>query len=201
MTRNKQIFKITLSAILAALTIIISFLPIKTLGLEITLTVIPIAVGAIIGGKYVGLILGSVFGVTSFLQCLGYSLFGNTLLNINPFLTFIVCVPTRMIAGFLTGLIYEILDKKLKSNKGPIIAKLIASVVMPILNTVLFMGTLVLCFYNTPEIQYYVELLGAFNPIHFIILFVGINGLVEIIVGIVASFPIVKALEHVIRIK
>ena len=198
MTRNKQIFKITLTAVLTALTVVISFLPIKTLGLEITLTVIPIAVGAIIGGKYVGLFLGTAFGVTSFLQCLGYSAFGSTLLSINPFYTFLVCVPTRMIAGFVTGYVYEIISK---NKKYDLVAKLISCVIMPVLNTVLFMGTLALCFYNTPEIQGYVELLGALNPIHYIFLFVGINGLVEIIVGIVVSFPLVKALEHAIRIK
>lgn len=202
MTRHEKIFKLTLTAVLTALTVIISFLPIKTLGFEITLTVIPIAVGAIIGGKYIGLFLGTAFGITSFLQCLGYSPLGVILLSVNPFFTFLVCVPTRMLAGFLTGLICEGVTKTNESNeKVALIAKLLACVAMPILNTLFFMGTLVICFYNTSEIQYYVELLGATNPFTFVILFVGLNGLIEIIAGIVISFPLVKALEHAIKIK
>ncbi len=191
MTRNKQIFKITLTAVLTALTVAISFLPIKTLGLEITLTVIPIAIGAIIGGKYIGLFLGAVFGITSFLQCLGYSAFGAILLSINPFYTFLVCVPTRMIAGFLTGFLHEAFKKANKKELGNIIA----SVIMPILNTLFFMSLLVICFYNTPEIQEFALKLNTTNPFTFVIAFVGINGLVEILVGILVSYPLVKALE------
>lgn len=111
MTKHEKIQKITLTAILAALVVVIAFLPIKTLGLEITLTVIPIAIGAILGGPVVGLILGTVFGIVSFLQCLGYSPFGEVLLSIHPFLTFLVCVPTRMLAGWIPGLIYKIICK------------------------------------------------------------------------------------------
>ena len=197
MTRKEQIFKITLTAVLTALTVVIAFLPIRTLGLEITLTVIPIAVGAIIGGKYVGLFLGTAFGVTSFLQCLGYSPFGLMMFQINPYLTFLVCVPTRMLAGFLTGYVYELITKLNKKE----IANIVACVMMPILNTLFFMSVLVICFYNTEYIQGFVGKLNALNPVHFIILFVGINGLVEIIVGILVSFPTVKALQHSLRIK
>ena len=197
MTRKEQIFKITLTAVLTALTVVIAFLPIRTLGLEITLTVIPIAVGAIIGGKYVGLFLGTAFGVTSFLQCLGYSPFGLMMFQINPYLTFLVCVPTRMLAGFLTGYVNELIVKFDKKE----IANIVACVMMPILNTLFFMSVLVICFYNTEYIQGFVTALNAVNPVHFVILFVGINGLVEIIVGILVSFPTVKALQHSLRIK
>ncbi len=191
MTRNKQIFKITFTAVLTALTVAISFLPIKTLGLEITLTVIPIAIGAIIGGKYIGLFLGTVFGITSFIQCLGYSAFGGILLSINPFYTFLVCVPTRMVAGFVTGFIYELFVKNNKKELGNIVA----CIIMPILNTLFFMSLLVICFYNTAEIQNFAYLLHTTNPFTFVIAFVGINGLVEILVGILVSYPLVKALE------
>ena len=79
--------KLTLTALFSAIVIILAFMPIKTLGLEITLTMIPIAIGAALYGPAVGAILGGVFGVVSFLQCLGYSPFGATLFGINPYLT------------------------------------------------------------------------------------------------------------------
>ena len=42
----------------------------KDSGLEITLIVIPVAVGAVTLGPAAGAILGGVFGITSFIQCL-----------------------------------------------------------------------------------------------------------------------------------
>ena len=104
-TNQKKIQKLTVLSVLAAITAIVAFIPLKTLGLEITFTMIPVAVGAILYGPSGGAVLGGVFGVISFLQCLGYSPFGATLLGINPLLTVIVCIPTRILAGFLAGVI------------------------------------------------------------------------------------------------
>ena len=196
MTNHEKIKKITITAILAALIIILAFLPIKTMALEITLTIIPITVGLIIAGPTIGAILGLIFGVVSFLQCLGYSPFGAVLLSINPFLTFLVCVPTRVLAGWLSGLVYRVLNRHVSKN---IISIAVVSVLMPLLNTIFFMGTLVICFYNTDYIQGFVEILGATNQLSFIILFTGINGLVEMICGAVISLPVAKALTMYIE--
>lgn len=196
MTNHEKIKKITITAILAALIIILAFLPIKTMALEITLTIIPITVGLIIAGPSIGAILGLIFGVVSFLQCLGYSPFGAVLLSINPFLTFLVCVPTRVLAGWLSGLVYRVLNRHVSKN---IISIAVVSVLMPLLNTIFFMATLVICFYNTDYIQGFVEILGATNPLSFIILFTGINGLVEMICGAVISLPVAKALTMYIE--
>ena len=89
-------------AVLIAIILIMAFTPIgyiRTLGLEITLIVVPVAVGAVTLGPMAGLILGTIFGITSFIQCFGMSAFGVMLLSINPVFTFIVCVPTRMLMG------------------------------------------------------------------------------------------------------
>ena len=184
MTKHERIQKISLTAILASLVVVVAFIPIKTLGLEITLTIIPIAIGAIIGGPYVGLILGTIFGFVSFFQCLGYSPFGEVLFSINPFLTFLVCVPTRMLAGWLPGLLYKLIAKS--GNKT--LASAIACFLMPFLNTILFMTMLVICFYQTDYIQELANMLKAANPLTFVILFVGINGLIEMLCGMLISF-------------
>ena len=90
-TKQEKIKKLTVLSVLGALTAIVSFLPLKTLGLEITFSMIPVAIGAILYGPSGGALLGGVFGIVSFLQCLGYSPFGAALLGINPLLTLIVC--------------------------------------------------------------------------------------------------------------
>ena len=66
-------------ALLVAIILIMAFTPIgyiRTAGLEITLIVVPVAVGAVTLGPAAGAILGGVFGITSFIQCFGMSPFG-----------------------------------------------------------------------------------------------------------------------------
>lgn len=110
-------------ALLVAIILLMAFTPIgyiKTAGLEITLIVVPVAVGAVTLGPTAGAILGGVFGITSFIQCFGMSQFGALLLGINPFLTFLVCVPTRILMGWLTGLIYHGLRKQRFRQQHPL---------------------------------------------------------------------------------
>ena len=71
-------------ALLVAIILLMAFTPIgyiKTAGLEITLIVVPVAVGAVTLGPVAGAILGGVFGITSFIQCFGMSQFGALLLG------------------------------------------------------------------------------------------------------------------------
>lgn len=89
-------------ALFVAIILLMAFTPIgyiKTAGLEITLIVVPVAVGAVTLGPTAGAILGGAFGITSFIQCFGMSAFGAILLEVNPFFTFLVCVPTRILEG------------------------------------------------------------------------------------------------------
>ena len=183
MTKHEKIKYITLAAVLSALIVVLSFLPIKAF-VEITLTIIPISIGIIIGGYKMGI---------SYVQCFGYSAFGATLFSINPFFTFLVCVPTRIVAGGISGFVADILR-----NKNSKISALAASVLMPLLNTILFTSTLVILFYQTEYIQSFVTALNALNPLHFMVLFVGINGLVELLVGIIISYPTALAINKYI---
>ncbi len=192
MSNKKKIERLAVLSVLSAVTAVVAFLPLRTLGLEITFTMIPVAIGAILYGPFGGAVLGTVFGLVSFLQCLGYSGFGVMLLGINPILTFITCVPTRILTGVLAGIIYNSLCK---ASKSDVPALLVTSLAAPVLNSLFFTATLILSFYNTDYIQGFVTTLGAANPLIFAILFVGINGLVEIICGFIVAFPCAKALS------
>ena len=168
---------------------------IKTLGLEITLIVVPVTIGAIILGPLGGAVLGAVFGITSFIQCFGMSPFGAVLLGINPFGTFVVCVVSRILMGWLTGLIYKGLSKFPKMKNWKI---LIANLAGPILNTFFFMSTLVIFFFSSDYIQ---SLAGGLNPFRFVIAFVGVNGLVEAAACFVVGSAITKALQVAMKNK
>ncbi|MBU5450454.1 ECF transporter S component [Acetivibrio sp. MSJd-27] len=191
-TNTKQLVQL---ALLTAVILVMAFTPIgylKTLGLEITLIVVPVAIGAVLLGPKGGAVLGTVFGVTSFIQCFGMSPFGAALLSISPVGTFITCIIPRILAGWLSGVVYAVL-KRGKAEKASV---WIANLSCPLLNTVLFMSSLVLFFYNTEYIQGFAATLGAANPFAFIILFVGVNGLIEAATCFVLGSAVSKALIH-----
>ena len=181
-------------ALLIAIILLMAFTPIgyiKTAGLEITLIVVPVAVGAVTLGPTAGAILGGVFGITSFIQCFGMSAFGTVLLGVNPFFTFLVCVPTRILEGWLTGLIYRGLRKTKLPSAGSVT---FANLCCPILNTTFFMGTLVTLFAGTMR-----EQLGMTKVIPFIAMFVGVNGVVEVIICFVIGAAVSIALKKALR--
>ena len=198
---NKSVFTtkyLVEMALLVAIILLMAFTPIgyiRTAGLEITLIVVPVAVGAVTLGPAAGAILGAVFGLTSFIQCFGMSPFGAMLLNVNPpvsvFLTFLVCVPTRILEGWLTGLIYRALQRtKLPSD----VSVTIASLCCPLLNTIFFMGTLVTLFRGTMQEQF-----GMTKVIPFIAMFVGLNGVIEAMVCFVVGTAVAVALRRALR--
>lgn len=185
-------------ALLVAIIILMAFTPIgyiKTLGVEITLIVVPVAVGAVLLGPSGGAILGGVFGITSFIQCFGMSGFGATLLSINPVATFLVCVPTRILAGWIAGLVFAALRKG--GTVGKRLSYVAANLACPVCNTLFFMSVLCICFFHTDYIQ---GLAGGKNVFLFVLAFVGINGAIEaascFLIGSVLSATLSRVLKN-----
>ena len=178
-------------ALMVAVILVMSLTPlgyIRTPGLSITLLTVPVAVGAIILGPVGGLICGLTFGLTSFYQCFVGGAMGTVLLGINPFGTF---------EGFLTGLIF----KGLHSINGvKKFSYYIASLCCPLLNTLLFMSSLVLFFYNTDYVQAFVTALGAKNPLIFVVLFVGVQGLIEAGICFIVASVVSRALYAALKL-
>jgi len=194
--KPQKIKQMTLFAILAAILIVMSITPIGYLKIgivEISFLTIPVTIGAVLLGPAGGATLGLVFGVTSFMQCFGMSVFGTALLEINPFYTFVVCIVPRVLMGLLVGLIFKAISKV---DKAKIVCYAVASLSGAILNTVLFMVLLVICFYNSDYIQIFVTALGTTNVFAFACAFVGINAVFEAIVGFVISFPVTKSIAR-----
>ncbi len=186
-------------ALLTAIIILLAFTPIgyiRTFGLEITLIVVPVTVGAVTLGPAAGAVLGAVFGITSFIQCFGMSPFGAVLLGINPFATFVVCVVSRVLMGWLTGLIYQGLQNVKSVRKVSVV---IANLCGPLLNTFFFMGTLILFFYRTDYIQGLAGSMGTSNALAFVAAFVGVNGVVEAVVCFIVGSAISKALKAALK--
>ena len=179
--------------LMTALLIIFSFTPIGSIPvgpLVITLNIIPVAIAAIALGPLGGLAMGCVFGILSFLQCIGIGVpsgMGATLFNINPFLAFIQRFIPRALDGLLVGLIFRGCAKKLGNRPACFIAGFCSA----FLNTLLFMTALVLLFGGTEYVQ---GLIAGRNIIVFICAFVGVNAVVEMVVSTLVSGIVGSAL-------
>ena len=204
MKKTTNIRYLTQLSVLVAIELILTYTPLgyfKMPGLEITFLAIPVVIGAILLGPAAGAVLGGVFGLTSFGTCFGSSSFGVALMAVNPIFTFITCVPTRILMGWLTGLLFKALAAKAQGGKPSAIAFGVTSLVGPLLNTVLFTGTMTLFFYQTEFIQGFVSAMGAANPFTFMVLFVGINGLIEAVACFLVSGALSGALWNTVRSK
>lgn len=186
-------------ALLTAVILLLAFTPlgyIRTFGLEITLIVVPVTVGAVTLGPAAGAVLGAVFGITSFIQCFGMSPFGAVLLSINPAATFIVCVVSRILMGWLTGMIYQGLKNIQQIKKAALV---IANLIGPLLNTFFFMSTLLLFFYHTEYISGLAKSMGASNVFAFVAAFVGVNGVIEAAACFILGSAISRALQAALK--
>ena len=180
-------------AILAAIIAVMAYTPIgylRVATIEITFIMIPVAIAAIIVGPGGGAVAGGIFGLTSFMQCFGTSIFGTTLFGVNPLFTFILCMVPRILAGWLPGLAFNAVQKIWKNTTISVTA---ASFLAPVLNTILFVGALLLLFGSSDYIKGFGETTWAI-----IVLLVGINGIVEAVVGIVIGAAVSRALIHFI---
>lgn len=187
--------ELTLLGLLTAILLVMAFTPLGSLPigpLSASLKMIPVAIGAIALGPLGGAILGGIFGLTSFLQGFGIG-FGPsaivvTVFEINPFLTFILCVVTRFFAGLLPGFIYRLVKKPL----GHAISGFITGFFAALFNTVFFMLTLVLLFGNTDYLQ---EMIAGRNIFVFICTLVGVNAIFEMFTSTLITGILSKALE------
>lgn len=193
MNRSNRTRTLTTLGILTAIILVMTFTPlgyIKTLGLEITLLHIPVILGAALTGPVGGMVLGGVFGLTSFFQCFGLSTFGTTLFSISPAATFVVCVVPRVLLGLVAAYLYRAFDHLTGKWSG-----IITGALSTVCHTVMFMGTLVLFFYSSDYLQSIAAVLGSTNVFAFILGFVGVQGLLEIALAAVvvgALIPVIK---------
>lgn len=179
-SRRMRTRQITMLGLLTAVLLIMAYTPLGYLNvgpLAITFNVIPLALAAITLGPAGGAAAGAVFGMTSFLQCVGVggsSALGVMLFGINPFYAFVQRFVPRVLDGFLLGYIFRWIRKK----TGTQIACAVTGFFSAFLNTVFFMAALIVLFGNTEYVQ---GLIGGRNIILFICTFVGVNAVFEML--------------------
>lgn len=185
---------LTRLAILSALTFLLCNLPIKVGVIEITLGMIPVAIGAITMGPMGGFMLGTVFGTASLFQCFGLfipSPFGQTVLSINPIFTIILCYVPRMLMGFLVGAIFKAFKKKNAFAYG------FSALMAAVLNTIFFVPLAMAMFWETAYFKSLCEFFNTDNLLMFAITFSGINAVVEAVVCCVLGGASAKAVNSI----
>lgn len=193
MTKENATKKLTILGLMIAILLLMAYTPLGYLNigpLAITFNMIPVAICAITMGPTGGAIAGAVFGLTSFLQCIGVggvSAMGQILFGISPFLAFVQRFIPRLLDGFLLGYIFRSVQKR----KGVAVASSVTGFFAAFLNTVFFMTALVGLFGNTEYVQ---NMIGGRNIILFICSFVGINAVFEMIASTVITGAVGTAL-------
>ena len=189
--KKLSVRELVLLALLIAILVVLGLVNIpQPAGLSITFNMIPVAVAAIAMGPLGGAIVGGAFGVISCLQCfgiLGYSGMGAVLVGINPALAFIQRLIPRLLDGFLLGYISRALRRKTNVYASCAVTGFAAA----FLNTLFFMGALVLLFGNT---EYMRTSMAGRGVMTYIVAAVGVNGVVEMIVSTILTGAIGSAL-------
>lgn len=185
-TKKMSTEKLALLSILTALTAILAYLGgfVKVFGLaSISLTLIPVVIGASLCGKFAGAWLGGVSGVIFFLTAdaafwLNLSLFG----------TILTVMLKAILAGFCAGLVYEIVEK---FNR--LAAVLAAAIVCPVVNTGIFLIGCRLFFFDTVNAGAVGSGMSVYA--YLITAFVGFNFLFELLANLILSPVIVRIIS------
>ena len=185
----------TLLGLLTAILLILSMTPLGYLNigpLAISFNMIPVAVGAAALGPAGGTVLGAVFGITCIIEATnGSSAIGAITMTISPVLTVVHRLVPRVLTGFVLGVAYRCLRKHMNvKNAGYILGFLAA-----FLNTVLFLGLLVLLFKDTQFLSARVEEAGG-SVLMYLASIAGVNALVEMIVSPVVVGTLLNSLER-----
>lgn len=191
---NKNTQKLAIMSILTSLIVVMSFTPIgylKILSIAITFIPIPVSIGAILLGPACGALLGGVFGITSFIQCFGLDPFGTNLMSVNPLFTAILCIVPRVLMGCFAGLIFKALNSKIKNS---IVTYGISAFSSGFLNTVFFVGFLILLFSNSEIFKDYDG-----NILAIITSLVTINAVVEWFACLFLGTAVAKAISKILK--
>lgn len=165
--------------------------------LNMSFLTLPIAVGAMVIGPLAGLVLGGVFGVLSLTDAIsGRSAMTAAFFAVSPIHTVILCIVMRMLMGLCCGLLFAAAKRVDRKRLWSYLAGALSA---PLLNTLFFMGYICIVFYNCEYVQNLVSQMGAANPVMFVILLVGIQGLAEAAVcGILGSI-VGKAVDAFVK--
>ncbi len=197
MERKENVRKIVVTAMLIAIIVVIQSMlsGLNIAGFPITLTLVPIIIGATMLGPTTGAVLGGAFGVVVCVGVIsGADVLGNLMFQENPVLTLLVCMLKGILAGYISGLVFSFFKKRSKDTVG-IFA---AAILCPIVNTATLLIAMV-AFFNSVVEKF--ALANGFHSAMNLILsgILLMNFLPELLVNIIVSPSVGKVLSKIKR--
>ena len=197
---NQKILRMVQLSMLIALVVVLQIISamIPPIGgmVSITLTLVPVVVGAILFGKKGGALLGFAFGLIVLINCItALDPGGNILWNTNAFCTLLICFVKGIAAGFFPAMFYQLVrgkDEQVGAGRK-YVAALVAALSAPILNTGLFVCGMLLFFKDT----LYVWAGGTQVMTYILLGLAGLNFLVEFMINIILTPAIVRIVDVV----
>ena len=165
-SNHASVVRLTSLALLAALVVVLQTVAsgIRIGPVPISLTLVPIVVGAILFGPGAGAGLGAVFGVVCLIAGItGADEFTNVLWVASPFWLVVVCVGKAVLCGLCAGLVAKALRQR------QTLSCILAALTAPVVNTGVFAIGMLTVF--KPVLQDYA---GGTNIVYF--LFVAVIG-------------------------
>lgn len=191
---------ITFLAVLVALVVILqlwgSTIPVGAAGLNLSFVLVPVTLGAILLGPIAGLILGFVFGfVVLMTGVTGANFFTAYVLNDSPFFTTVTVLLKGIVAGGVAGLLFNLIKKK-----NRYVAVFVASAIVPILNTGIFiLGALCMSGTLNGFVSEYMPEFDGRNIMYIIIVgLVTVNFFIELAVNLICA-PALHTVEGVVE--
>ena len=184
--RREQIKNLALMALLTAMVALLAYLGgfIKIGGLaSISLTLIPVVIGAALCGPLAGAWLGGVSGVIFFATADAAFWFGLSIPG-----TIITVMVKGILAGLCAGLVYKLFEKH-----NRYLAVIASAIVCPVVNTGIFLIGCLLFFIDTVNAWAVAEGISVFA--YLIIFFVGLNFVFELLTNIIISPAILRIIN------
>ncbi|MBQ8550490.1 MAG: ECF transporter S component [Clostridia bacterium] len=156
---------------------------------NLSLVLIPLVLAAYLFGPKTGAILGGIFGLTVTVCCFtGMDSGGYILISASPVLTTAVCMVKGVAAGFAAGM-----TAKLLKNKNSYLAIILSAVVAPIVNTGLFILSMLLFFKDILA-----SWAGGTNLVTYIVVgLVGVNFLIEFTANLIAAPSLLRVTKAI----
>ena len=139
-TKNKNTYRMAQLGILLALVIVLQSLSSFNL-VSVCLCLVPLTLGAMLHGISGGLALGLAFGlITLFWGLTGGDAFTAALLQVNPFMTVVICLVKAVATGLAVAFVYKLIcNSGMFGKYKKTVAAFTVSILAPIVNTGLFL--------------------------------------------------------------
>ena len=194
MSNKNKGLNVAVIGIFAAVVVVLLFISafVKIGSFPLTLTLIPIVLGAVLYGPKAGSALGAVFGIVVVICCFtGIDVGGQILVQSNPVLTTVVCMAKGILAGLLPGLVFRAVG-----GKKPYLGTELSAIVAPIGNTGLFLICMMVFFKDV-----LVSWAGGSDVVYYVFTgLVGWNFVIEMVINIIAApmlYRVSKAVKKI----